>query len=99
VWPKVLARIHDSNIREYTINYLPSPPYPSPDPNIVGLLIGSFTYIGNDFEGDMAKMAADEVTREWWKLTDPMQSSLIDGAKGSEYGAWWHSCEELFYAP
>ena len=47
----------------------------------------------------MAKIGEDEVTKEWWKLTDPMQSSFVAGAKGSGEGAWWYDCEEVFFAP
>jgi hypothetical protein len=31
-------------------------------------------YIGNDYEGDMAKIAEDENTKRWWKVGYPTMS-------------------------
>ena len=31
---------------------------------------------GDDFEADMARMAADPETQRWWKETDPCQSPI-----------------------
>jgi len=69
------------NIRNYSI-YLRD-----------GLLFGYFEYHGSDFEADMAKMAADPKTQEWWKLVGPMQLPLESRAKGE----WWASMEEVFH--
>ena len=54
-------------------------------------------YVGSDFEGDMARMAANPKVREWWKMTDSYQESLVDGAASSETGEWWKTLEEVFY--
>jgi len=96
VWPAVLAALKRAHIVDYSIHLLPSPPYPSSEPGIAGLLIATFKYIGTDWEGDMRRVGEDEETRRWWKLTDGMQSSLVEGAKGSEEGEWWYTCEEVF---
>ena len=87
VWPAVLHRISASNIRDYSIFY------DAP----LGLLFASFKYTGSDYEGDMKKVAEDEETRRWWKVTDGMQESLNEGATGSEGGRWWREMEEVFY--
>ncbi|EAL0806796.1 L-rhamnose mutarotase, partial [Campylobacter coli] len=50
-----------------------------------------FEYIGADFEADMAKMARDESTQKWWKVTDPCQISL--GYAGQK----WLNMEEVFH--
>ncbi|MFH1194826.1 MAG: L-rhamnose mutarotase [bacterium] len=77
-FPGVLSRIHKSNIRNYSIFLLD------------GMLFSHFEYVGNDFDGDM-KAIADETTREWWKLTDPMQEPL----ETRKEGEWWAEMELL----
>ena len=67
VWPGVLAKIAECNIRNYTI-FLREPE---------NLLFASFEYHGPDFEADMAKMAADPETQRWWDLMMPMQQLLL----------------------
>ena len=81
VWPGVLKTIHDCNIRNYSI-YLKD-----------GFLFGYFEYIGDDYQADMAKMAADPTTQEWWKLTDPCQ----EGLPTRKPGEWWATMEEVFH--
>jgi L-rhamnose mutarotase len=51
-------------------------------------------YVGDDFEADMAAMAADPETQRWWKETDPCQIPLPDAAAK---GTIWSETEELFY--
>jgi L-rhamnose mutarotase len=80
-FPEVLEQIRKSNIRNYSIFLRDS------------VLFSYFEYIGSDFKADMAKMAEDKVTTEWWKLTDPMQEPL-DSRKPGE---WWASIEQVFY--
>ena len=80
-WPGVLKTIYDCNIRNYSI-YLKD-----------GYLFAYFEYVGSDYAGDMAKMAADPVTQEWWKLTDPCQ----EGLPTRKPGEWWASMEEVFH--
>ncbi|KIO21884.1 hypothetical protein M407DRAFT_245347 [Tulasnella calospora MUT 4182] len=96
VWPSVLAGLKEAHIEDYSISFLPVPVYPSTDPEIAGLLIASFKYSGNDLEGDMKNLAADPETQRWWKLTDPMQKSLVKGATGSADGEWWLNIDEVF---
>ena len=58
-WEGVLATISECNMRNYSI-------FIKDD-----LVFGYFEYIGTDYEADMAKMNADPITNEWWKLTRP----------------------------
>ena len=81
VWPKVLEMITLCNIRNYTI-FLKD-----------HLLFGTYEYVGDDYEKDMARMAADPVTQEWWKLTDPCQQPLDTRREGE----WWAEMEEVFH--
>lgn len=81
VWPEVLAMIHTCNMRNYSIFRH-------------GLtLFAYFEYVGEDFAADMAKMAADPKTQEWWKFTDPLQEPLPDRSEG----AWWTTMQEVFH--
>ncbi len=66
-----------------------------------GMLFASFKYVGYDWEGDMEKMRENPRVREWWRMTDGFQSSLVPGATSSEAGepSWWKPIEEVFYTP
>jgi L-rhamnose mutarotase len=81
VWPEVLAMIHTCNIRNYTIF------------RFQNTLLAYFEYIGDDFAADMAKMAADPKTQEWWAHTDPMQTPV----EGRAPGEWWAVMKEVFH--
>ncbi|KAG9010320.1 hypothetical protein FRB94_010670 [Tulasnella sp. JGI-2019a] len=99
-WPAVLEAIRKAHICDYSINFLPCPiyvPKSAPSESIAGLLMATFKYVGNDFDGDMKGMAEDEEVRKWWKLTDSMQKSLVDGATGSVDGLWWLDIDEKFH--
>ncbi len=85
VWPDVLAKIHECNIRRYSIFHKD------------GLLFAYFEYVGDDLAGDMQKMADDPRTHEWWAVTDPCQTPYEGNSKGSTEGNWWLPMEELFH--
>ncbi len=86
VWPEILAKIADCNIRNYSIYFKEVGPG-------VPLLFAYFEYIGDDFDGDMAKMAADPKTQEWWDIMMPMQQPIENRAEGE----WWAEMEEAFH--
>ena len=50
-------------------------------------------YVGDDFEGDMAAMAADPETQRWWEICMPMQRPLPERPEG----AWWLDLPEVFH--
>jgi L-rhamnose mutarotase len=81
VWPGVLKMIQECNIRNYSIFFKD------------GLLFAYFEYVGDDFDADMAKMAADPKTQEWWDIMMPMQAPLDTRAEGE----WWANMEEVFH--
>jgi L-rhamnose mutarotase len=83
VWPEVLAMISACNIRNYSI-FLKEPE---------NLLFSFFEYHGTDYEADMAKMAADPKTQEWWAVCMPCQSPLDTRKEGE----WWASMPEVFF--
>lgn len=86
VWPEVLKRIEDCNIRNYSIylGELEKDKY---------YLFAYFEYVGKDFDADMKKMAADPMTQKWWKVTDPCQQPIELRAEGE----WWMKMKEVFH--
>ena len=83
VWPGVLAKIADCNIKNYSI-FLREPE---------NLLFGYFEYHGEDFAADSARMAADPTTKEWWAVSMPCQQRLDSAADGE----WWAPMEQVFF--
>lgn len=81
VWPEVLEMIRQCNMRNYSIF------------RHQNLLFAYFEYVGEDFAADMARMAADPKTREWWAHTDPMQQPV----DGRAPGEWWAAMREVFH--
>ena len=53
-------------------------------------------YTGDDFDADMARMAADPATQRWWQETDPCQEPLPDAAA---QGKIWSETQEVYFLP
>lgn len=83
VWATVLARISECNISNYSI-FLREPE---------NLLFSYFEYTGEDFDADMARMAADPETKRWWDVCIPCQTPLEPRGAGEH----WASMEEVFH--
>jgi L-rhamnose mutarotase len=81
VWPGVSQMITECNIRNYSIYFKG------------GYLFSYFEYIGDNYEADMEKMAADKTTQEWWDVCKPCQEPL----KTRSEGEWWADMEEVFH--
>ena len=81
IWPEILEMIRKCNIRNYSIYHKDE------------RLFSYFEYVGSDFAADMAKMAADPKTQEWWAIMKPMQAPLETRAPGE----WWAGMEEVFH--
>lgn len=87
VWPGVLAALERAHIIDYSIYHYPP----------LQLLIATFKYTGDDYEGDMKKVGEDPETQRWWQVTDGMQQSFVEGAEGSgKERPWWTELEEVF---
>ena len=84
-WPEILATLRAANIRNYSIYHKN------------GYLFAYYEYVGNDYATDMARIANDPKTHEWWALTDPCQEPVEGVSKGSREGHWWADMEELFH--
>jgi L-rhamnose mutarotase len=80
-WPGVLEMLRAANVHNYSIFRHGE------------LLFAYFEYTGDDFAGDMARIAADPVTQSWWQLTDAMQEPL----PGRGAGDWWLTLPEVFH--
>jgi L-rhamnose mutarotase len=80
-WPEILDMITACNIRNYSIYHKD------------GLLFAYFEYVGKDFAADMARMAADAKTQEWWAIMKPLQQPLPTRGPGE----WWADMEEVFH--
>jgi len=83
VWPEVLKTITACGIRNYTI-FLKEPE---------NLMFAYFEYHGDDYAADMARMAADPVTQEWWAVCMPCQEPL----ETRKEGEWWADMAEVFH--
>jgi L-rhamnose mutarotase len=80
-WPSILATIKKANIQNYTIF------------RYEHLLFAYMEYTGEDYEADMAMIAADPETQRWWKITDAMQAQVPEARPGE----WWHAIPENFH--
>jgi L-rhamnose mutarotase len=85
-WPEVLAMIEKCNIRNYSI-YLGK----LDDGKLY--LFSYYEYIGDDYDADMKKIAADPKTQEWWKVTGPCQIPQKE-RKPDEH---WMALKEVFH--
>ena len=81
VWPGVLETITACNIQNYSI-YLKDM-----------YLFAYFEYGGDDFDADMAKMAADPETQRWWDTVKP----LMEPVESRDIGEFWAGMEEVFH--
>lgn len=85
-WPGVLRMIKACHIRNYSI-------YLRKLPDGRHYLFSYFEYVGDDFAGDLAKMAADPETQRWWAVCKPCHEPLPDRASDE----WWAGMEEVFH--
>ena len=56
-------------------------------------LFAYMEYVGEDCEGDMAKMSASPITQQWWGLVKPLMQPLDDRKEGE----FWSDMEEIYY--
>ena len=80
-WSSVLDMIKKCNIQNYSIYYKD------------GFLFSYFEYVGKDYDADMAKMAEDSITQQWWAVCKPCQKPL----ETANDGEWWAEMEEVFH--
>jgi L-rhamnose mutarotase len=81
VWPEVLHKIQECNIRNYSIYFKDD------------ILFSYFEYQGANLKTDWDKMAAHPKTQEWWAVMEPLQDPLTTRKEGE----WWAAMEEVFH--
>ena len=85
VWPDVLDKIKQCNLRNYSI-------YLRELPDGKHYLFSYLEYTGEDFDADMTKLAAEPIIQKWWDVCKPCQEPLANCAEGE----WWSDMEEIF---
>jgi len=81
VWPGVLKTIKRCHISNYSIFMKDH------------WLFAYFEYSGDDFEGDMTRMAADPETQKWWDVVKPLMEPL----ETRQQGEFWADMKEIFH--
>lgn len=81
VWPTVQSRLAASNVTNYSIYRHGT------------VLFSYLEYTGEDYEADMAAIAADPETQRWWDVCMPLQQPFDDRAEGE----WWSELPEVFH--
>ena len=81
VWPGVLATLKRANVTKFSIF------------RHENMLFSYMEYSGSDYEADMAMIAADPITQDWWKVTAPMQNPVPQKSESE----WWHQIPEVFH--
>ena len=79
--PGVNEMIKECGISNYTIY------------NVGDKLFAYFEWEGEDFDADMARMAADPNTQAWWDVVKP----LMCPPKGLPAGECWANMEEIYH--
>jgi L-rhamnose mutarotase len=82
VWPQVEKTLSDCNVTNYSIHI------------VENMLFAYYEYVGTDHAADMARIAEDEVTREWWTHTDPCQVRIVPE---TDPGAVWQPLREVWH--
>lgn len=80
LWPDLVPVLKEAGLANYSI-FLKD-----------DRLFAFFEYHGENFEQDMAKVAAHPRIKEWWAIMEPMQRPLATRAPGE----WWANMQEVF---
>lgn len=67
-WPHVEAVTSAAGIRDFTIHILGD------------VIVGTYDYVGDDLDAAQARMEADPVMQDWWRLTSACQIPFREGA-------------------
>ena len=82
VWPQVEQTLRDCNVTNYTIFILED------------TLFAYYEYEGTDHAADMARIAQDPVSQEWWTRTDPCQTAF---GREAAAGERWRAMQEIWH--
>lgn len=82
VWPQVEATLRAAHVTNYSIFV------------IENTLFAYYEYTGDDHAADMARIAEDEATQDWWTHTDPCQvpfgTTAAPGDRWRDLTEVWH---------
>jgi len=81
IWDGAAAMLRECHFTNYSIAYRD------------GLLFGYFEYTGSDYAADMAKMAEDPATQEWWRVCKP----CLQRVESETESDCWANMEQIFY--
>lgn len=84
-WPEVIAANQRAGLANYSIFLLRER----------NLLFSYYEYRGTDRAGDAARLAADPVMQEWWRLCRPMQAPIVP----TEGVRRWADMRPVFFQP
>lgn len=79
-WPQIRKLIQDCNLQNYSIF------------RYEDMVFSYYEYTGNDYDADMAKMAADPENQRWWEHTHPCFEKFAYG--DAEY---YLDMKQIFY--
>jgi L-rhamnose mutarotase len=82
VWPQVEQTLRECNVTNYTIFILED------------TLFAYYEYVGTDHAADMARIAQDPASQEWWTHTDPCQTAFGLAAAPGER---WRPMDEVWH--
>ena len=85
-WPAVLERNKDCNLQNYSI-------FLKTRPTGEHYLFSYVEYVGDDFQADMKRMAADREVQRWWAECKPCFEQIEDLPPGEV----WAAMESVFY--
>jgi len=86
VWPAVAARITACHIHNYSI-------FLRELPGGAHCLFSYFEYMGDDFQADMQRMAADPEVQRWWGECKP----CFDDVAELPPGEVWAPMQQIFF--
>ena len=101
----IVSRVHPGKREEYLRLHSPAWPEVEAWNSAAGIrnfsifirgdvLFGYYEYVGDDYEGDQARMAADPLMQRWWALTDACRYGFDPDAPE---GVQWQELEEIWH--
>src|SRR4051794_3119575 len=81
VWPRIIELLARAHVGNFSIFHKDE------------LLFGYFEYHGTDLAADWARMNAEPIVKEWYRLTEPCQVPLPT----RQAGEWWAEMDEVFH--
>jgi L-rhamnose mutarotase len=81
VWPEIIRLLSEAHVKNYTI-------FQKDD-----LLFGYLEYHGSDIAADFARMNAQPIVKQWYRVCEPCQRPF----ETRKEGEWWADMDEVFH--